>query len=180
MAVKKRSTLRNKSSKKIGNVTKKSVEEITKNDKIIDKIAEKVEKSIEDNKTTKFKIKSNSIISSTISTDPNQVGISKSAIRRRKRKLRDQLRPKLTEDLLDALTESTNTVINKGEDGKEEIIIEEKVKLNHLPNPLNKRGEIALFKIENEQFKQVLKNKDLRTGGLSALRNSILSNLNTE
>jgi ribosome biogenesis protein SLX9 len=176
MAVKKRTTLRLKSSKRVGTSTTNLVSDNIKKDKIINKIAEKSVKS-EESITHSIKSNSISISNNADLNDPKQPGISKSAIRRRKRKLRDQLRPKLTEDLLDALTESTNTTINKKSDGTEEILIEEKIKLNHAPNPLNKRGEMALYKIENEQFKQVLKNKELRSGGLSALRNSILSNL---
>lgn len=175
MAVKKRNTLRAKSLKKNTTVTNSA--EIQKKERIINKLAEKTLKPTE---TITHNVKSNSVINRPDLTDPKQEGISKSAIRRRKRKLRDQLRPKLTEDLLDALTESTNTTINKKSDGTEEMVIEEKIKLNHAPNPLNKRGEMALFKIENEQFKNVLKSKDLRSGGLSALRNSILSNISNE
>lgn len=181
MAVKKRTTLRSKTSKKIGNNTNilgSTTSETQKKDKIINKLVEKSEQPKQLEQTVTHSIKSNSVLPTL--NDPNQPGISKSAIRRRKRKLRDQLRPKLTEDLLDALTESTSTTISKNEDGVEEILIKEKVRLNHTPNPLNKRGEMALYKIENEQFKQVLKNKELRTGGLSALRNSILSNISVE
>lgn len=177
MAVKKRTTLRSKSSKRVGNTTlpiNKNTNN-SKKDKIIDKIIEK--SSINDaNKATI--LSSNNVIPNL--KDPKQPGISKSAIRRRKRKLRDQLAPKLTEDLLDALTESTNTVINKTIDGTEEIVIKEKVKLDHTPNPHNKRGAMALYKIENEKFKQVLKNKEVRNGGLSALRNLILENISKE
>lgn len=174
MAVKKRTTLRTKTSKRIGTTLDVSKQQ----EKIINKLATK---SIKPEETKTHNIKSNStIISEAQNRDPNQPGISKSAIRRRKRKLRDELRPKLTEDLLTALTESTNSTINVNKDGQEEIIIEEKIKLDHTPNPLNKRGEMALYKIENEQFKNVLKNKELRHGGLSALRNSILNNLSKE
>lgn len=170
MAVKKRTTLRAKSLKK-ANVA--GVSEVAKKEQLLNKLAEKSERKEE---TVKHTLKSNSLIKKEL-RDPNEFGISKSAIRRRKRKLRDQLRPKLTEDLLDALTESTNTTIKVNEQGQEELIIEEKVRLDHTPNPLNKRGEMALFKIEKEEFKNVLKSKELRSGGLAALRNSILSNI---
>lgn len=179
MALKKRTTLRSKSVRRAGNgfsTVASTGSESQKKDKILDKLAEKSVKA--KNETISHSLKSNSVMPKT--NDPSQAGISKSAIRRRKRKLRDQLTPKLTEDLLDALTESTNATISKKNDGTEEIIIEERVKLDHSPNPLNKRGEMALFKIENENFKQVLKNKELRTGGLTALRNSILSNITDE
>jgi ribosome biogenesis protein SLX9 len=170
MAVKKRNTLRAKSSKRVVPGTTGAANAIAEQkDKIINKIAEKQLQSQPQGPTT--------VIKSTSLANTKPVGVSKSALRRRKRKLRDELRPKLTEDLLDALTESTQTTINKGEDGVEEIIIPEKVKLNHAPNPHNKRGEMALFKIENEQFKQVLKHESLRKGGLSALRDSILANM---
>ena len=179
MALKKRTTLRSKSLRRAGNgssTASNTGAESQRKDKILDKLAEKSVKV--KNETVSHSLKSNSVMPNL--NDPNQAGISKSAIRRRKRKLRDQLTPKLTEDLLDALTESTNATISKKNDGTEEITIEERVKLDHTPNPLNKRGEMALFKIENENFKQVLKNKDLRTGGLAALRNSILSNIADE
>lgn len=176
MAVKKRTTLRTKLSKRAvngSNAVSGTTSESQRKDKIIDKLAEKSVKTKSD--VVSHSMKSNSVMPNL--SDPKQVGISKSAIRRRKRKLRDQLTPKLTEDLLDALTESTNATINKKKDGTEEITIEEKAKLDHTPNPLNKRGQMALFKIENENFKQMLKSKELRTGGLAALRNSLLSNI---
>lgn len=172
MAVKKRTTLRAKSLKKVGAVS--SVSEVNKKEKLFDKIAAKSEENVK-----QHTLKSNSV-GTNISRDPNEAGISKSAIRRRKRKLRDQLRPKLTEDLLDALTESTNTRINVNDKGEEELIIEEKVKLDHTPNPLNKRGEMALFKIEKEEFKNVLKSDEFRKGGLSGLRDSILKSITRE
>jgi ribosome biogenesis protein SLX9 len=176
MAVKKRNTLRAKSSKRVVPGTPGAAGAIAEQkDKIINKIAEKQLQS--QSQTQPQPQGPTTVIKSTSLANTKPVGISKSALRRRKRKLRDELRPKLTEDLLDALTESTQTTINKGEDGVEEIIIQEKVKLNHAPNPHNKRGEMALFKIENEQFKQVLKHESLRKGGLSALRDSILANM---
>lgn len=159
MAVKKRTTLRSKSSKRVGPNVASLDNEKQKKETLLNKIAEK------EVVTHTIKTKAHNDVPS----DPNQAGISKSAIRRRKRKLRDQLRPKLTDDLLDALTESTNTVINKGEDGIEEVIISEKVKLDHTPNPQTKRGQMALFKLENEQFKEVLRNKQLRTGGVGCI-----------
>lgn len=173
MAVRKRTTLRAKSLKKSG-VVGGGISEVSKKEKLLEKIATKSEENVK-----QYTLKSNSI-GNNLSRDPNEVGISKSAIRRRKRKLRDQLRPKLTEDLLEALTESTNTRININDKGEEELIIKEKVKLDHTPNPLNKRGEMALFKIEKEEFKNVLKSEEFRKGGLLGLRDSILKNISRE
>lgn len=171
MAIKKRTTLRSKSVKRVGN----AIKEDQKKEKIIDKLAEKKEQEVK-----QHIIKSSSVIINEQNKSNDQ--ISKSSLRRRKRKLRDQLRPKLTEDLLNALTESTNTKIEKTEEGNERVIIEERIKLDHKPNPLNKRGEMALLKIENEEFKNVLKNKELRNGNglLASLKNSILLNLSKE
>lgn len=174
MAIKKRTTLRSKSTKK--STTPLVKQDETTKEKVLNKAIEKniTRRPIATTQTTLI---SNSVIPESL--DPNQPGISKSAIKRRKRKLRDQIRPKFTEDMLDALTTSTGTTIEKSEDGtQEKITIESKVKLDHTPNPFNKRGEAALNKIENQRFKQVMKNKELMSGGVGSLKEAILFNMN--
>lgn len=163
MGIKRRTTLRAKSIKKISPTSK--IEE--KKNKIVNKI---LDKTIDNDINSSVLNKPN---------DPNQPGISKSSIRRRKRKLRDQLRPKLTSDLFDALTSATNAKITKDKDNNiEEIIIEEREKLDHRPNPKNIRGEKLIEKEENKRFKNVLKDEEFRLKGLKGLKEAILLNVN--
>lgn len=113
------------------------------------------------------------ILDKTAPVNP-KTGVSKSAIRRRKRKMRDQLPAKFTDDMLSALTTSTNTKIEK-KNGVESISIgkSETVKLDHRPNPVNARGRKVITKMENERFKQVLK-ANIPSNGL---RDAILLNM---
>lgn len=113
------------------------------------------------------------ILDKTIIRDPTETGISKSAIRRRKRKLREDLPGKFTGDMLQALTTSTNTVIQE-KNGVESISIgKSTVKLDHRPKATNSKGEKVISKIENARFKQVLKSQVASNG----LRDAILLNM---
>lgn len=163
MAVKKRNTLRSKSvkktnegplSNKVGNRPAKIA------GKVVDLANRKKNKKI---------LKQNSIVHG-----------EKELIEKKEEEKKEQLAENLTEDLLSALTESTNTTIIQKDDGTEEVNIEKKVRLDHRPNPFKKSGQIALLKLGNESFKNVLKHKELRNGGLEALRNSILKNIAQE
>lgn len=105
-------------------------------------------------------------------SDPNEAGISKSAVRRRKRKLRQELAPKFATDMLSALTTSTGTVIEE-KNGVESISVGKSSALDHTPKATNARGERALARMEGQQFKQILKAQPK----LGDLRSAILMNM---
>ncbi|KAH3667140.1 hypothetical protein OGAPHI_002789 [Ogataea philodendri] len=79
--------------------------------------------------------------------------LAKSSLRRQKRKLRDQLKPKL-EELATALD------------------VPDKPKLDHTPNA-HKRGARAVEKGEIQRFGLVLKDKTFRSSPFDALKRAI-------
>lgn len=109
-----------------------------------------------------------------VQTDPqNTENLSKSALRRHKRKLREQLVPKFADDMLDALKSSTGTVIQE-KNGVESISIEpHRPVLDHTPKATNKRGQRVIAQLEKQRFQEVLKS-DLAAGGL---KEAILLNM---
>lgn len=95
--------------------------------------------------------------------------ISKSAARRRKRKLRDALKPQLN-DLLKSLPE---TELDKAE---EKGYIEKK---KHIPNPHKSlKGKALVEKVETQAFKSTLGDGDFRSSPFAALKQRISTNLN--
>ncbi|KAG7874414.1 hypothetical protein KL938_005029 [Ogataea parapolymorpha] len=86
--------------------------------------------------------------------------VSKSALRRRKRKMKEQLKPKL-EDLAQALEEVPATAPQP--------------KRDHTPNP-HKRGAKIVEKVEIQRFGAVLKNEQFRKSPFDALKRVIANN----
>lgn len=114
--------------------------------------------------------------------DPKQPGISKSAIRRRKRKLREQLAAKLG-DLKNVLDETVK--VEKGEKQADETELlkatDESIsrkKLDHRPNPQTKRGLKKVQQEEEQRFSAVLKEKSFQENPFKSLKESILKNMN--
>ncbi|GME78875.1 unnamed protein product [Ambrosiozyma monospora] len=111
--------------------------------------------------------------------DPNQPGISKSAIRRRRRKQRDQLKPKL-DDLLDALQSTvtpTDTDTQMATGSNDDQITSTKVKLSHKPNPnASLKGAKKVEIEEGKRFGLVLKDPSFKASPFSALKDAILKN----
>ena len=90
--------------------------------------------------------------------------ISKSALRRRKRKAKESLKPKM-EDLLDMLPET-------GDNNDDKYVSVKPVHVNE-PNVLNRRGHAVVFKQENHHFNSILKDQQFRASPFSTLRQVI-------
>lgn len=98
------------------------------------------------------------------------LAVSKSALRRRKRKAREALKPKM-DDLWESLPDNNDT-----ETGK---YVEPQVKHQpqNQPNPKKRTGQQAIFKQEHKQFGQTLQNPQFRTSPFATLRDAISHNL---
>ncbi|CAR27465.1 hypothetical protein ZYGR_0I07400 [Zygosaccharomyces rouxii] len=107
-------------------------------------------------------------------TDPSFAGISKSAMRRRKRKLRDDLKPKMGE-LLTSLGQEEDLKEQFEDNFKEEGVVEPEPqkKRKNEPNIRNQKGAKALSVQESERMKQVLSNSSFQQNTFSALRDVI-------
>ncbi|EGW33122.1 uncharacterized protein SPAPADRAFT_60434 [Spathaspora passalidarum NRRL Y-27907] len=109
--------------------------------------------------------------------------LSKSALRRKKRREKEQLKPKMDE-LFSSLPEtSTNTDITNNTTTKivtassgEGFIKSSKSNLNK-PNPSKSSGFKQILKDEHKNFNNVLKNPQFRTSPFDALRNAIQQNM---
>lgn len=121
------------------------------------------------------------------SKDDNLSGISKSSIRRRKRKQKAELLPKM-QDLLTSLEDTTSD--NKEEDKSDKFAninivdrktgnkyIEHVQKRKNLPNPKNQKGAKVIEKMEREKFVQVLQDPNFRANPFATLRESIAARL---
>ena len=103
-------------------------------------------------------------------------GISKSALRRRKRKLRDTLKPKLN-DLLDTLdsidsSSKTNSKGKKTKDTSRGYINKQLDK--HRPNPHKNLNSFKIIStIENGNFAKVLGDSTFRASPFQAIRDKI-------
>lgn len=107
--------------------------------------------------------------------DPNFAGISKSAIRRRKRKTRDDLKPKMGE-LLTSLGQEEDLkeqLEEKPEEREVTVVEEPQKKRKNEPNIKNQKGAKALSIQESERMKQVLSNSSFRQNTFGALRDVI-------
>lgn len=105
--------------------------------------------------------------------DPNFAGISKSAIRRRKRKMRDDLKPKMGE-LLTSLDQEDDLKEQLKEEFTEGVVEPEpQKKRKNEPNIRNQKGAKALSIQESERMKQVLSNSSFQQNTFSALRDVI-------
>lgn len=102
-------------------------------------------------------------------------GISKSALRRRKRKAKEELVPKM-QDLLTSLDANVNLV-----DSKETLnSVEAKKKNKNLPNPLKQSGSKIINNQEKQRFGAVLKDSNFKKSPFSSLRESISNRLRND
>lgn len=101
-------------------------------------------------------------------------GVSKSALRRRKRKEREQLKPKM-EDLLLSLPESVNIV--ETTKTKEVKYIADHKKPTNQPNPQKHTGHTKLLEAENKRFNQVLSNSQFKKTPFALLQQAINQNM---
>lgn len=99
-------------------------------------------------------------------------GISKSATRRRKRKAKENLKPKMDDLLLSLPTETLNLVDVKQSSG----FIAAKNKDANKPNPQKQGGHAKLLQMENRQFNKVLTDKQFKASPFDALKQAIQNN----
>lgn len=115
--------------------------------------------------------------SSTLNTSSN---ISKSALRRRKRNARNELKPKMDE-LLQNLPETTNilesSATHKSKDSNVTKFIKSSKTSANLPNATKQTGHAKIMTQESKNFTNVLKNPQFRTSPFSALKDAIAQNL---
>ncbi|EGV64657.1 hypothetical protein CANTEDRAFT_120456 [Yamadazyma tenuis ATCC 10573] len=93
--------------------------------------------------------------------------VSKSALRRRKRKVKEALKPKM-EELFETLPEVTR-------DQQTGFVPSDTPHANE-PNARKKTGHQVIFKREHENFNHILQNKQFRTSPFATLKQSIQEN----
>lgn len=99
--------------------------------------------------------------------------ISKSSLRRRKRKEKEELKPKMNELLLNLPEETTKLVDNT----KTNTFIKTSKQNLNRPNPQKITGQRAIFAQESKSFTNVLKNTQFKSSPFDALKNAIKQNL---
>jgi ribosome biogenesis protein SLX9 len=119
--------------------------------------------------------------SSTLNTSSN---ISKSALRRRKRNARNELKPKMDE-LLQNLPETTNVIdpsaaAHKPNDHKLTKFIKSTKASANLPNATKQTGHAKIMTQESKNFTNVLKNPQFRSSPFSALKDAIAQNIQNQ
>ncbi|KAI3406279.2 SLX9 [Candida oxycetoniae] len=103
-------------------------------------------------------------------------GISKSSLRRQKRKAKEQLKPKMDE-ILDNLPKTSNDVEIKSLDNAMGNDFVESNRINrNKPNPVKASGYKRIMKEENRNFSNVLKNPQFRASPFEALKLAIQEN----
>lgn len=198
MVAKKRSTLRGKASARLSSKPLDASIFAPENDVEVAEDPKAFLHQYRETKKDKQLNKQNAFLSKIKETSSSEfAGISKSSIRRRKRKLRDDLKPRM-EDLLTSLKqepglqEITKSIEEEGEastmDGSHmssvaavtRIVSKEKplepgsikIKKNE-PNIRTKKGAKALSIKESQRFMQVLKNDEFKKNTFGALRDII-------
>lgn len=101
-------------------------------------------------------------------------GVSKSSLRRRKRKQKEELKPKM-DDLLSSLPESVVNIVEKPS-AKKSFVKGTAAKPMNLPNPQKHTGHTKLLEAENQQFSKVLQDSQFQQSPFAALRNAITQN----
>lgn len=144
-----------------------------------------------ESKRLKQESRSKEFLNRLATKDDSNLGISKSSLRRRKRKQKSELKPKM-QDLLESL-ESTTNVQQDGQDddkfanvnivdnktGKK--FIEKIPGMNkNLPNPKNKKGSKKIEKVEREIFSNVLKDTRFKASPFASLKESIANRLKAD
>ncbi|GEQ66638.1 hypothetical protein JCM33374_g301 [Metschnikowia sp. JCM 33374] len=102
-------------------------------------------------------------------------GVSKSALKRRKRKEKEQLKPKM-DDLLSSLPEATVNIVDSSTIKNKVFVKDPKAKPSNLPNPQKHTGHTKLLEAENQQFSKVLQDKKFQQSPFAALREAIAQN----
>jgi ribosome biogenesis protein SLX9 len=102
--------------------------------------------------------------------------ISKSSLRRRKRKEKQELKPKM-EELLTTLEESIGDTINVVDSAQ---FLEKKHAHAHAPNTRTKKGLQKVESQERQRFGLILKDQTFQKSPFEALRESIANRLKEE
>ncbi|CAK9438280.1 uncharacterized protein LODBEIA_P25090 [Lodderomyces beijingensis] len=147
---------------KIAKTTKKQKQQ-EKSDKFIDTLVNKV----------------------TFNTSGN---LSKSSLRRKKRKEKEHLKPKMDDLLHNLPTEDTEAasasrggvtrlVTHKAQKAQDNKYLESNKSNLNKPNPTKRRGYKQIMKEENKNFSSVLKNPQFRALPFDALKNAIKQNM---
>ncbi|ODV80663.1 ribosome biogenesis protein SLX9 [Suhomyces tanzawaensis NRRL Y-17324] len=181
--IKKKSTLRNKSAKRSNLSNKISEfrqetggEEFHENPLL--KLSKITKKEKQQNKSASFAL---SVLNKTTFNTSNN--ISKSSLRRRKRKEKEQLKPNMQE-LLTSLPGakdgddlfSSNTTTIKSAKSSEGFVKSSKLNKN-LPNATKKSGHQQILREEHKNFSNVLKNPAFRQSPFDALKSAIQQNM---
>ncbi|CAI5757692.1 unnamed protein product [Candida verbasci] len=182
--IKKKSSLRDKSNSRKAHLSSKISEfrnDTTPNDDTYHenpmlKLAKTTKKEKQQNKSDKF---INHLMNkSTFNTSGT---ISKSALRRKKRKEKEQLKPKMNELLMNLPTDGNeineqDKVTKIVRPNSTEYIKSSKLNLNR-PNPTKSTGLKQIMKEEHKNFNNVLTNPDFRASPFDALKNAIKQNM---
>ncbi|KAF8003278.1 hypothetical protein HF325_002523 [Metschnikowia pulcherrima] len=99
-------------------------------------------------------------------------GVLKSALRRRKRKEKEQLKPKM-DDLLSSLPASTVNVVDASSWKKMEFVKATSAKPSNMPNPQKHSGHTKLLEAENQHFSRVLQDRLFQQSPFAALKQAI-------
>lgn len=170
----KKTSLRNKSSKKLSNKISefKETTDAEYHENPFLKLLKISKKEKQHNKSVNF---TNSLADKVTFNTSN--GVSKSALRRRKRKEKDVLKPKMDE-LLTSLPDFQTTIQTKIQTPQpKEFVKSTKTNLNK-PNAHKTTGHNIILKQENKNFSNVLKNPEFKQSPFSALKAAIQQNLN--
>ncbi|GMM33762.1 Slx9 protein [Saccharomycopsis crataegensis] len=163
---------------------------MTKDDKIVKKVHNKIEAKLVKSLTQEGKpdvpTDGHNVLDSNDPNYKNFTNVSKSSIRRRKRKLRDALKPKM-DDMLDTLNEigghdktstiaTTTSITGPGKNTKYEYL---ETKNKHIPNPHKSKGKAFVETAERKNFNGTLANGSFRNSPFATLKDRIANNLNT-
>ncbi|KAK8440729.1 ribosome biogenesis protein slx9 [Candidozyma auris] len=174
MSIKKKTGLRSKSAKrasiasKIAEFKQEQASREEHHENPLLKLSQTSKKEKLKNKSQDFNEKILSKVSFNLSG-----GISKSASRRRKRKSKENLKPKM-DDLLSSLPEET---LNLVEAKTPQAFIAAKKKEANKPNPQKQGGHAKLLQTENRHFNRVLTDKQFKASPFAALKSAIQHNL---
>lgn len=102
-------------------------------------------------------------------------GVSKSTLRRHKRRAREQLKPKM-DDLLLSLPDTGMEWPSSATTTVKPYIKSSKANV-HQPNANNSKGHKVIMAQEHKNFSNVLKNPEFRSSPFSALKSAIAHNL---
>ncbi|CDK26621.1 unnamed protein product [Kuraishia capsulata CBS 1993] len=174
-AVKKRTTLRAKSTRAQKTLKPSSAATASKSEQIQELIQEGLEKEKAEKKGSKASTKSVSLKErlASLKGHEHNDSISKSAIRRRKRKEKAQLAGSKLDDLLVALPEELP------ENPEDSIsFVANKPKINHTPNAhSSQRGAAKIEAFERGRFQNALKTQGFANGTFASMKDAIRQNL---